>query len=85
MKRLEVLGCLAMLALLSACAAPAQRPEKVESVLDVVNRAEAAEPSGSKQCPGGWVPVCVSAFRHERPVCSCGDPFTIGHAFDYQH
>jgi len=85
MKRCQLLGCLAMVALLSACAAPTQRPAKVDSVLEVINQDQPAESSGTRRCPGGTVPVCVSAFRHDPGVCSCGDPIEVRRALDFTH
>jgi hypothetical protein len=75
-----------MLTLICACSAPTQRPDKVESVLDVIHRAEAEEaarPAG--KCPGAMVPVCVSAFRHEEPRCSCADPMEMSRAYEQMH
>jgi hypothetical protein len=83
MKRRTLFGCFAMLTFLCSCATPAQRPDKIDSVLDVINREPPAEFSGAKRCPAGAVPVCVSAFRHDTPVCSCGDPLEMRRAFDY--
>lgn len=82
MKPRKMLSGLALLTFLCSCAAPAQRPEKIESVLDVIDREQSAQLSGANQCPPGAVPVCVSAFRHDTPVCSCGDPIDMQRLYD---
>ena len=78
-----LLSCCAMLTFLCACSASAQRPDQVESVLDVINRAQATDSSGALGCPGGTIPVCVSAFRHDKPACSCGSMSEIQRANEY--